>query len=393
MRDFEKIDWKRYNRPPFYQQWMCKDDTLKLATFGDKGLAEVDCQVMALKDQWDLDNVKGHSLDRIGKLLAEKRNGNSDEFYRIMLNLRRLLNTNDGSIPAIIKAIKYFYSSEVVHIVPDYPAGLIIEHDGEGTPGLNFNRLLTEIIPAGVSFSTKELFYFTEEFIVTDTLTITVQKKISDTFQNGIKYNGMAKYDGHTLNTTEITKLKYDGTHKYNAVIKYAGKVIVDSDAYVIIPFKYRSGIRDELTMKTPQNFTDYARSQLKYNRAIKYNGENRYSGFAENSILDVLQNGVGSIFTDIETTAENLAVQIDKPLDEHFTTRNRYDGYAKYNREMKYRAARDALSVDCEGSATSETVVMDDSFSAGMRFRRKFDGTYQYDGAILYNGNVLIPM
>ena len=327
MRDFEKVDWKKYNRPPFYQQWMCKDDTLKLATFGDKGLSELDCQILKLKDQWDLNNVKGHFLDRIGKFLSEKRNGNPDEVYRVMLNLRRLLNTNDGSIPAIIKAIKYFYSSEAVHIVPDYPAGLIIEHDGEGTPGLNFNRLLTEIIPAGVSFSTKELFFFTEEFFITDTLDIIVQKQISDSFKNGLKYNGRGKYDGHTLNPTE-------------------------ADSYVTVPFKYRTGIRDELTVNTPQKFVD------------------------EDIITDVFQGAFKpNGFVDEETTAENLAVQIDKPLDEHFTT------------------VEEIISIDGENSAAAETVVMNDTFSAGIRFRRKYDGAYKYNGAILYSGNILLPM
>ena len=130
MKGFQKIDWKIYNRPPFYQQWLCRDDTLKLVTFGDKGLAAVDNQTLALKDQWDLDNVKDHFLDRIGKLLSESRNGNTDEYYRILLKLRKLMNTNNGSIPDIIKAIKFMYSSEIVNIVPDYPAGLIINHDG-----------------------------------------------------------------------------------------------------------------------------------------------------------------------------------------------------------------------------------------------------------------------
>ena len=394
MRDFEKVDWKKYNRPPFYQQWMCKDDTFNLATFGDRGLAEFDCQILKLKDQWDLNNVNGHFLDRIGKFLSEKRNGNPDEVYRVMLNLRRLLNTNDGSIPAIIKAIKYFYSSEVVHIVPDYPAGLIIEHDGEGTPGLNFNRLLTEIIPAGVSFSTKELFFFTEEFFITDALVIIVKKQISDNFKNGLKYNGRGKYDGHTLNPTEVIKLKYNGQFKYNGMIKYARRQRVDADSYVIVPFKYRSGIRDELTVNTPQKFIDNARSQLKYNGLSKYNGENKYSGFfSENSITDILHDTAKTILTDNETTAENLAVQIDKPLDEHFTTRNKYDGYFTYSGETKYHAAKEKISIEGENSAATETVVMDDTFSVGIRFRRKYDGTYKYNGVILYNGNVLIPM
>jgi hypothetical protein len=200
MRDFQKIDWEKYNRPPFYQQWLCRDDTHKLATFGDQGLSEFDDQVLSLKDQWDLDTVTGHFLDRSGKLLNEARNGNTDAYYRILLKLRRLLNTNNGSIPSIIKAIKFLYSSEVVHIVPDYPAGLIIEHDGEGTPGLNFNKLLAEIIPAGVSFSTKELFDFFENILpITSSEKTGVIKNSQDLFPSGLRYNGRFLCDQGTV--------------------------------------------------------------------------------------------------------------------------------------------------------------------------------------------------
>jgi hypothetical protein len=393
MKDFQKTDWKIYNRPPFYQQWLCRDDTLKLATFGDRGLAEADDQILALKDQWDLDNVKGHFLDRIGKLLSEARNGNTDEYYRILLKLRRLLNTNNGSIPSIIKAIKFIYSSEIVHIVPDYPAGLIIEHDGEGTPGLNFNKLLAEIIPAGVSFSTKEIFIFTEEFVVADTLDIIVLRKMSDSFKNGLKYNGRGKYDGRTLNPTEAVKQKYNGSYQYDGTTRYAGKQVVPAESYVIVPFKYRSGIRDVLTANIPQNYTDYARSRTKYNGAAKYNGEKNYSGFGGNSFYDLFAAKTVQNVEDNEVTAETLAVQMNKTLDEHYTTHNRYDGYSRYNREAKYRAAKEVFAMAGEGSGVTDAVTMDEAFSAGKRFLRKYDGAYKYDGEILYNGNVLIPV
>jgi hypothetical protein len=393
MRDFQKIDWKEYNRPPFYQQWLCRDDTLKLATFGDRGLADVDDQILALKDQWNLDDVKGHFLDRIGKLLSEARNGNTDEYYRILLKLRRLLNTNNGSISSIIKAIKFIYSSEVVHIVPDYPAGLIIEHDGEGTPGLNFNKLLAEIIPAGVSFSTKEIFIFTDKFAVTDDLEIIMFRKMSDSFKNGLKYNGRGKYDGHTLNPTEVVKQKYNGSYKYDGTIQYTGKQVLPAESYVIVPFKYRSGIRDVLTVNIPQNYVDHARSRTKYNGAAKYNGEKNYSGFGENSFYDLLTAKSFQNVEDNEVTAETLAVQVNKTLDEHFTTHNRYDGYSRYNGEAKYRAAEEAFAIVGEGAVVTEAVTMAEAFSVGRRFRRKYDGTYKYDGEILYNGNVLIPV
>jgi len=394
MRDFERIDWERFNKPPFYQQWMCRDDTLKLATIGDKGLAEVDEHILSLKDQWDLDHVGGHFLDRIGKLLSEHRNGTSDEHYRIILNLRKLLNTNAGSIPDIIRAIKYLYSSEVVHIVPDYPAGLIIEHDGEGTPGLNFNRLLAEIIPAGVSFSTKELFIFTEEFTVTDALEIIVRRITADSFNTGLKYNGRGKYDGYTLNDTEFIKARYNGTHKYNGIIQHKGVQEVKADSYISIPFKYGGGIRDVFTMNMPQGFIDYARSQTKYNGAAKYNGEKDHSGFGKNSFYDLLgETNTETIFTDSEKTADNLSVQINKPLNEHFTTHNRYDGFFDHSGETKYRAAKEAFSFEGEAASVSDTVTIADNFFVGKRYLRKFNGVHHYDGAILYNGNVLIPV
>jgi len=393
MKDFEKIDWKNYNKPPFYQQWLCKDETLKLTTFGDKGLCEVDKNILSLKDQWDLDNVEGSFLDRIGKVLTEQRNGNTDEHYRVVLNLRKLLNTNDATVPDIIKAIKYLYSSEVVHIVPDYPAGLIIEHDGEGTPGLNFNRILAEVVAAGVSFSTKELFDFTDEFIVTDKLTLSVRRITRDTFQNGLKYNGRGKYDGHTLNDLKFVVLKHDGTYKYNGFIQYSRTREETPDTFVAIPFKHSNGIREILKMYIPQNFTDNAKSITKYNGVPRHNGVKNYSGYGENSAYDVLRNTIKTILSDSETTADDLTVQINKPLNEHFTTHNRHDGFFNFNGETKYRAANERFSMEGEKTSIADTVDCADDFSIGKRFLRKFNGAYRYDSAIFYNGNVLIPV
>lgn len=196
MKDFEKINWAKYNRPPYYQQWMCTDDTLKLAKFGDRGLAEIDGQILLQKDLWDLDNIKGPYLDRIGKLLNEKRNGCSDDFYRKILKLRILLNTNDGTIPSIIKAIKFLYSSEVVHIIPKYPAGLIILHDGEGTEGINFNKILNEVIPAGVGYETRELYRFVEKMTLQDSeMKYSLRNSFHDDFDNSFTY-GVDCYDG-----------------------------------------------------------------------------------------------------------------------------------------------------------------------------------------------------
>jgi hypothetical protein len=198
MKDFQKTDWNIYNRLPFYQQWLCREDTLNLVSFGDKGLVDVADQILALKDQWVLDNAKGRFLDRVGKLLSEKRNGSADDNYRIMIKLRSLLNTK----PSIIKAIKIIYSSEVVHIVPDYPTGLIINHDREGTPGLNFNKLLAEIVSAEVSYVTKELFAFIDAAAAEDELETAarVPQSYVDRAQSRITYTAPS----HTMEKKNI---------------------------------------------------------------------------------------------------------------------------------------------------------------------------------------------
>jgi hypothetical protein len=247
MKDFKLIDWKGYNRPPYLQQWMSIDDTKKLVSFGDKNLEDVNQQVLGLKDEWDLPTARGWFLDRIGKLMNEKRSGNTDEYYRNILKLRTMLNTNDGTVNSIIKTIKFLYQSEVVHIVPNYPAGLIIEHDGEGTPDLNFNKLLTEIIAAGVSYFTKELFEFTERVTLADIFWLEIIRKDIDRFGSPIKFNGAVKFDGKTANGKITVKGKFNGRFKFNGDLSFRGISVVPAPYQPKPPFKFSSRILDDL--------------------------------------------------------------------------------------------------------------------------------------------------
>jgi hypothetical protein len=195
MKDFESIDWDQYNRPPFYQQWLCEGDPHKLATFGDQNLTDIVSHVLKLKDQWDLETVNGVLLDRIGKVLQEARNGNSDELYRLYLRLRTMLNTANGNVNHVIKVIKSLYSSEVVHIVPDYPAGIIILHDGEG-PDINFNDIIKQVVGAGINYSTKELFYFDEELELDERASAIRAKAGMEDYLGYVFRNGVVRRNG-----------------------------------------------------------------------------------------------------------------------------------------------------------------------------------------------------
>jgi hypothetical protein len=270
MRDFEKVDWKIYNRPPFYQRWLCRDDTLRLATFGDRGLAELDDQVLALKDQWDLDNVKGRFLDRIGKVLTEPRNGNNDEIYRIFLRLRTMLNTADGTVNDVIKVIKFLYSSEIVHIIPDYPAGLIILHDGEG-PGVNFNEIIRQVVGAGINYSTKELFYFFDTVRVSESHKITLTNNTAEEAFGKIYHNGRILRDRHTVRSTEKVSLFRNGRVKRDGSAYHKRINVLKARGFIRLPLLRSSGLQERLDMAVKFDFNDTVSVAETFSTGMRY--------------------------------------------------------------------------------------------------------------------------
>jgi hypothetical protein len=393
MKDFEPIDWQQYNKPPYWPQWLCKGDPLSLVSFGDSNLADIDIQIQKLKDIWDIDNLQGFQLDRVGKLLGVMRAGSSDENYRINLKLRILLNSSTGTVNSIIKAIKFIYSSEIVHIVSDYPAGLIVEHDGEGTPGLNFNKLLAEIIPAGVSFSTKEIYIFRDTFVVTDlTKSAIMYREISDTFRfRGIKFNKRAKHDGYTLNPTEYLPIKADGSYKFNGLEKHKPE-LVPARTYVMIPIKARNGITDSLNVKINLgNYIDLFRAHLKHSGMIKADGQNKFNGYAK--IGDILPIKTKIDFTDKEQITENIDMKLINNFADNSPTRWKFDGTFKHNGMIAASATHEKITMTMKLFSFLDQVNMSDNFAISMRYIHKHSGAYKADGEIKFNSSILIPL
>jgi hypothetical protein len=214
--------------------------------------------------------------------------------------LRRLLNTNDGSIPSIIEAIKFIYFSEIVHIVPDYPAGLIIEHDGEGTPGLNFNKLLAEIISAGVSFSTKELFYFTEELPSSETVSkIKAVTSMMD-YMGYVFHNGIYRRDGQIR-------------RQYN-------------------------GVKDLLSIKLAYSLEDQLFGRTIHNGLFRRNGIIAHNGFANDVATELWAfNGRINYAENVqssEQTAISLAYRMSEGIEQDF----RRNGKFRRNGEVQHK-------------------------------------------------------
>src|SRR5574344_2417899 len=155
---FETVDFSEYNKPPFLPGWMNKEQTLQLAKTPDEQLEEFCVAVKTLSEQYSKDFFINNTelLNRRGHLLGVERQGSNNETYYRQQELRILLNLNNSSVPQIIKILKTFYSAEVIHIRPNYPAGITILHDGLSPVGVDFNSFIEETIGAGIAFETRE---------------------------------------------------------------------------------------------------------------------------------------------------------------------------------------------------------------------------------------------
>jgi len=194
--NFDPINWKAYNKPPYLFEWLSRGDTQKFVSFDDSKYVELEGQIYDLSNQWDIDAAKAILLDRIGKILGEPRDGNDDNLYRLLIKLRILLNTTNGSVNDIIKVIKFLYSSEVIDIMPKYPAALVILHDGS-QEYINFNRILVQVIGAGIGYETQELYSFYERMILKDYLFILAHRKDEDSLVSApILWDGKHSFDG-----------------------------------------------------------------------------------------------------------------------------------------------------------------------------------------------------
>jgi hypothetical protein len=337
VKDFELINWQQYNKPPYWPQWLCKGDPLSLVSFGDSSLADIDRQIQKLKDIWDIDNLQGLQLDRVGKLLGVTRAGNTDEYYRINLKLRVLLNSSTGTVNSIIKVIKFIYSSEIVHIVPDYPAGIIIEHDGEGTPGLNFNRILAEIVPAGVSFYTKELFDFFEELESTDNQLIQLHyDNPKEEFEGRIYHNRRILRDGHTILPTELKRSFHNGTQYHNGFIRYNGRYETEATSYIRFPLIRESGYRDSLALLYELGIRDFQISQLFHNGTITYQGYAKHNGRSTHSMSDTISVfAFNQLAIDNFHAGESSQVNITVYDSDRFRKPYFHDGRQRHNSVM----------------------------------------------------------
>jgi hypothetical protein len=391
---FNPIDFNVYNKPPYLPQYLARGETKKLMSFDDEKFKELDALIDKTSEQYDLDKAKGILLDRIGKLVNKDRNGDDDELYRLFIRLKIILNTTTGSVNDIIKVIKFIFHSEVVHITQNYPAGITILHDGESPP-IDFNSIISQVVAAGVAYDTKELFYFFDDFVLSDYMWFKILRKDTDVHGIPIKYNSTIKYDGKTTNKKWSFYGYYNGGFRHNGSLKYNGTGKTDAQYKVKPPFRHSSGIVDVLEVSQLEVFSDQNFAKLYFDGSVKHNGANKYNGLSQYSINDPkMFMQISRDHADQIVHDDNINTSVVIDIQEDTKKDIRYNGYIKYNAKSQYtKDYVDRVVIDAPLTGESDNVEITESSFFGFRKHQTFNGVHRHNGAIKYDGMVLIPL
>jgi hypothetical protein len=424
VKDFQRIDWKIYNRPPYYQQWLCRDDTLKLAKLGNKGLADIDGQIISLKNQWDLDNAKGHALDRLGKLLVEGRNANPDEIYRMFLRLRTMLNTADGTVNDIIKIVKFIYASREIKITPDYPAALVIEYDGNEQEYFDYNAILNQVIGAGIGYHTRAMFDFVEDQIdMYERMVIDVKADIVETMEShdsfemlselsfidhvygrtaivygggvlgGAKYNGIYKHDGEISYQRENLRYRHDGEIAYGSG---ENDIFATEDLSVALRIDFIDEIpsRDELVIAGVIANTERFSSARLYNSKMTHNGQYKWN--AASDVLEIIPVTDSDLFDTANIEDGSMEMEMAADFSDIGNISEAVETHT-----IQLDVSEDGIEIDdtveLSGSVDiSESAEMDEEIAISMigywTYGDMENPKYTHDGSIGFNYGEIVP-
>jgi hypothetical protein len=453
--NFDPIDFSRYNKPPFLPQWLSRGETKKIANYGDKQYVEIDGVFREMSKQYDLDNIKGALLDRLGSLVDEQRDGKTDEIYRLMIRLRTLLNTTTGSIPELIKVIKFLYGSEVVHIVSDFPAGLIILHDGEG-PDVNFNQIIRQVVGAGIDYSTKELFYFTEELPssekvskmksalsmmdsmayifhngvyrrngtikrryngVKDILAITIECALQDQLFGRAMHNGLFRRNGLITHNGFVNDVATE-LWSFNGRMDYAENVQSSEQTAISLAYRMSEGIEQDfrrngkfrrngevqhktryildcINLKLGFHIQESHMGQAIHNGLYRRNGTIKH-GLLNTSITEKNNIHVKHSLQDVVTAKEETShVSVRQTISEGIQRGIRRNGLIR--RDGAYNRAQnvvDVQKINVHVAPFTDTLGnCRDTFTIRYRKHYYHNGRFRRNGAVKHDANVPLPL
>jgi hypothetical protein len=119
-----------YNQPPYLLEQFRNTDVQKLLEAIDPQFNELEAAAFDLFTKVWLANATGTQLDVLGIHLGLRREGRTDEMYRVLLDLKSKINTSGGTPEIIIETIKFLYNATEAHYTVDPPAKIEVEQDG-----------------------------------------------------------------------------------------------------------------------------------------------------------------------------------------------------------------------------------------------------------------------
>lgn len=110
---------------------------------------ELEDAVGALLRARDLSTASGASLDQLGRLVGEQRNGRSDDLFRRAVQLRVERNCSRGEPDRLIRVVRALTGSTTVTYEEPSPGVVRVSFDGQNLPG-DLLRSMESIAPVGV---------------------------------------------------------------------------------------------------------------------------------------------------------------------------------------------------------------------------------------------------
>jgi phage tail P2-like protein len=206
------------------------------------------------------------------------------------------------------------------------------------------------------------LVYLEDAFDVTDYLLIIVRvNRIEDYYGNRFKFNGAAKFDGHTQNEWMHINGKFDGKCKFNGKLTFNGVGKARIPYRLTPPFKFSSWIVDTLNISIGDiTHEDTQRAAFQFDGSVKFDGGSKFNGIS--------QHPINSPIASRKNIKFNGGIKFD----------GKYQFNGVYGNKIKIGHADNALS-DVVGSS-------DDVLTAVYKHHH-FNGANNFDGSIKFNG------
>lgn len=102
-----------------------------------------------------LENATGDQLDQYGELVDQPRDGRSDDTYRVLIRVKILRNTSEGTPERLIKILNKLTRPQLIDYTDGGGVAELVAYDTNAISGVlsETHRILQDAAPSGVRVS------------------------------------------------------------------------------------------------------------------------------------------------------------------------------------------------------------------------------------------------